>query len=152
MKLNDILSKRRESIISRWFDLILNTYPPETADILKGEKNQFANPMGHTILKGIEDIFDGLIQENDPDKFAPILDNMVRIRAVQELAPSEAISFIFLLKQALREEVKVKNNEILEELLSLESKIDHLAVVSFDIFMKCREKIYELKAKEMRKR
>ncbi|MDI6793867.1 MAG: RsbRD N-terminal domain-containing protein [bacterium] len=150
MKLNDILLADRKSIISRWLDLILNTYPVGAADILKREKNQFANPVGHTMAKGIEDIFDGILQGNELDKFSPVLDSIIRIRAVQEFTPSQAVSFIFLLKQAIREEVKAKNNGIFEELLSLESKIDNLAAISFDIFMQCREKVYEIKANEVR--
>ena len=148
LKLNNILSKGRKSIINRWFDLILDTYPE--ADVLKKEKDRFANPVGHTILTGIEDIFDGILADYDLDKFLPLLDNIIRIRAIQEFAPSVAISFIFLLKQAIREEVKVRNNGIFEELLVLESKIDSLAAISFDIYMKCREKIHELKANEAR--
>ncbi|MBU0567996.1 RsbRD N-terminal domain-containing protein [bacterium] len=148
LKLNDILTKGRKSIINRWFNLILNTYPE--SDILKKQKDRFANPVGHTILTGIEDIFDGLLAGYDPDKFLPLLDNIIRIRAIQEFAPSVAVSFIFLLKQVIREEVKVKNNGIFEELLALESRIDSLAAISFDIYMKCREKIYELKANETR--
>ncbi|MBU1486856.1 RsbRD N-terminal domain-containing protein [bacterium] len=148
LKLNNILSKGGKSIINRWFDLILDTYPE--ADVLKKEKDRFANPVGHTILTGIEDIFDGILADYDLDKFLPLLDNIIRIRAIQEFAPSVAISFIFLLKQAIREEVKVRNNGIFEELLVLESKIDSLAAISFDIYMKCREKIHELKANEAR--
>jgi hypothetical protein len=37
-----------------------------------------------------------------------------------------------------------------EDIMRLESEIDDLINVSFDIFVKCREKIYELKANEMK--
>ncbi|MEW6607800.1 MAG: RsbRD N-terminal domain-containing protein, partial [bacterium] len=131
-------------IINRWFDLILNTYPQQTAEFVKTEKNQFANPVGWTIRKGIEGIFDGIIQNKDVDKF---LEDIIKIKAVQGVAPSQAISFIFVLKQAIREKIGSEDNE----LLALESKIDRLATISFDIFMKCREKIYQLQTNEMMK-
>lgn len=152
MKLNDIISKSRASIIDRWFDLILDTYPKDSRDLLKKQKDQLANPVGHIILKGIENIFDGILKDYDSDKFFPLLDGIIRIRAVQEFAPSTAISFIFLLKQAVREKLTVEDTDykIFEELLAFESKIDGLAVISFDIYMKCREKIYELKTNETR--
>ena len=35
-----------------------------------------------------------------------------------------------------------------EELTAFDSAVDDLALFSFDIYLKCREKIYELKAKE----
>jgi hypothetical protein len=37
-----------------------------------------------------------------------------------------------------------------EELAAFDAAIDDLALFSFDIYMKCREKIYELKANEAR--
>ncbi len=146
MTLNDSLSKNRESIINRWFDLIVDSYPQNTADFIKSEKNRFANPVGWIIKKGIEDIFEGIIQNKSDAQFFPILEDIIKIRAVQEFAPSEAISFIFLLKQALCEKVVIENNE----LFAIESKIDTLAGISLDIFMKCREKIEQLKANEDR--
>jgi len=34
-------------------------------------------------------------------------------------------------------------------LLELEQKIDDMSLLAFDIYMKCREKLYELKATEL---
>ncbi|MDI6735028.1 MAG: RsbRD N-terminal domain-containing protein [bacterium] len=147
MTLNDILAKNRESIINRWFDLIVDSYPQNTADFIKSEKNRFANPVGWTIKKGIEDIFEGIIQNKSDAQFFPILDDIIKIRAVQEFTPSEAISFIFLLKQAMCEKIAIENTE----LFAIESKIDTLASISLDIFMECREKIKQLKTNEGKK-
>ena len=36
------------------------------------------------------------------------------------------------------------------ELLDLESKIDSLTLITFDNFMRCREKLYELRAIELK--
>ena len=63
------------------------------------------------------------------------------------------MSFIFLLKKAIRESLgnKIHETHISEELLLLDSKIDDLALLSFDIYMKCRERVYEIKADEVRR-
>jgi hypothetical protein len=52
----------------------------------------------------------------------------------------------------IREELgsEASKEQINNELLHLESKIDKLALISFDIYMKCKEKIYELRANEFR--
>ena len=78
------------------------------------------------------------------------LDGIVRIRAVQDFAPSQAVSFIFVLKGVVRGELKneLLENRFSEELAAFDSAVDVLALFAFDIYMKCREKIYELKAKE----
>lgn len=151
MKLKNLLSNKRSAILKKWFDLILETYPAETTLFLKNKKDRFANPVGYTISQGIEDLFEEILQEVNSDKVSLFLDNIIRVRAIQDCTPSQAISFIFLLKKVMREELKkeIHENGIAEELLIIESRIDDLALLSFDIFMKCREKIYELKAMEL---
>jgi len=152
INLKDLLLEKKSTILKRWFNMILETYPSTTSNFLKKQKNCFANPVGYNISQGINGIFDELLNEADTDKVSPFLDNIIRIKAVQDFFPSQAMSFIFLLKKALRESLgnKIHGTHISEELLLFESKIDDLALLSFDIYMKCREKVYELKANELR--
>lgn len=153
MNLKDLLKKQRSSIIDKWFDLIIESYPADTAEFLK-KKEGFTNPVGQTTFQGIQDIFDGLLLDADPSEIAPFLDSIIRIRAVQDFSPSQAVNFIFLLKKVIRAEVSPHLSEgtLRDELDELTSKIDILALVGFDIFMKCREKLYDIKANELRDR
>ncbi len=156
MNLKDLLLEKKSAILKRWFNMILEIYPSDTSNFLKKQKNCFANPVGYNISQGINGVFDELLNEADTDKVSPFLDNIIRIKAVQDFFPSQAMSFIFLLKKAIRESLgnnlgnKIHGTHISEELLLFESKIDDLALLSFDIYMKCREKVYELKANEAR--
>lgn len=72
---------------------------------------------------------------------------------MQDFSASQAVSFIFLLKKVIREEIEeeLKDNQSSLELAAFEVKIDELALLSFDIFMRCREKIYDLKAQEIKR-
>jgi len=152
MKLENLLSQKRAAILERWFHLILEAYPIDTSTFLKKQKDRFANPVGYTISQGIEGLFEELLQGMDSDKVSSFLDNIVRVRAVQDFSPSQAMAFIFLLKKVIREELKseMRENGLAEELLIFESKIDALALLSFDIYMKCREKIYEIRVNEVK--
>jgi hypothetical protein len=153
LDLKDLLKKHRSSIIEKWFDCIAGSYSADTAEFLK-RKAGFANPVGQTATQGVQDIFDGLLLEAEPSEIAPFLDSRIRIRAVQDFSPSQAVNFIFLLKKIIRNEISsnLGDSNLLGELLELESKIDTLALLSFDIFMKCREKLYDIKANELRDR
>ena len=153
MNLKNLLSKKKKTILKRWFDLIVETYPPETKQFLKSQKDRFSNPVGSTIYQGMEDIFDQLLQDGDSEKICTYLDNVIRIRAVQEFTASQALVFIFHLKKVIREELKdeISKKGLSDELLALESSIDEVALLSFDIFMKCREQVYELKANEVKR-
>lgn len=132
--------------------MILETYPADTSTFLKKQKDRFANPVGSTISQGIEGLFDELLKEMDSDKVSTFLDKIIRVRAVQDFSPSQAMAFIFLLKKVIREELgrEIRENGLAEELLKLESRIDILALLSFDIYMKCREKIYEIRVNEVK--
>jgi hypothetical protein len=151
MKLTKILSEKRTSIINQWFDQIIETYPPDTSKFLKKQKNRFANPVGATISEGMEGLLDVIFQhELDADKASPFLDSIIRIRAVQDFTPSQALAFVFLLKEIIRisTENEVREHRLFDELTEIEKRIDALALKAFDIYMQCREKIYEIKANE----
>ena len=153
MKIRALLEEKKPSILRQWFDSIISTYPSDTANFLKGQKNTYSGSIvGQTIYEGIEGIFDDLVSETAADKLNSCLDKIIRVRAIQEFEPSRAISFIFLLKQIIRSELihDIREGGFFEELMEIESRLDGYANMSFDIYMKCREKLYDLKANEMR--
>lgn len=153
IKLKSLLLEKRPLILRKWSDVILESYPVETASFLKKQVSRFANPVGHTIAETLEGIFGHILEKTEPDKLSALLDSIIRIRAVQDFSPSQALAFIPAFKKIIREVLggKVLENNIPEELSALEYYIDDLSLSSFDIYMKCREKIYELKANEQKR-
>ncbi len=153
MNLKDFLTEHKSAIQKKWFDNVVETYPSETSNFLKKQKAQFTNPVGYTLAEGLEHLFESLLKGMLPENVKQYLDSVVRIRAIQEFAPSEAVAFIFQLKKVIRLELgpeNLKQQGITEELAAFDSAIDDLALYAFDLYMKCREKIYELKANEAR--
>ena len=151
MKLNNYLLEKKSAILKKWFDAVAETYANETSALLKKQKAQFTNPVGYTLSEGLEHLFDALLQGMLPDTVSHFLDSIVRLRAIQEFAPSEAVMFIFQLKKVLRQELGselMQQQGIIEELATFESAVDDLALYAFDLYVKCREKIFELKANE----
>ncbi|HZD60656.1 MAG TPA: RsbRD N-terminal domain-containing protein [Anaerolineae bacterium] len=152
MKLEDILREKKPAILKRWLDAIMETYPPETAGLLKGKKNRFTDPVGYTIHDGMDGVIDGLIREAPFEEISPFLDSIIKIRAVQNFSASQAVAFIFDLKWIIGEELRNMSHArgVIDAatLSAFESKLDNLALISFDIYMESREKIYELKASE----
>jgi len=156
MGLENLLAQKRGEILKKWFDLVIKTYPEDTAAYFKQKKDHFANPVGSTIKRSLEAILKELFQEMDPDPetLRSFMDPIIRIRAIQDFKPSEAVSFIFSLKSVIRKisDKAFKDENLEQELRALESKIDTLGLMGFDIYMMCREKIYDLKANEVRNR
>lgn len=152
MVLESLLSQKKITILERWFQLILETHPAVTSRFLKQEKDRFANPVGYTICQEIETLYDELLGGMDLGKLSASLDNIIRIRSVQDFSPSQAIVFVLLLKKAIREKLasEIREKQLFEELLRFESKIDELVLLAFDIYMKCREKVYEIRVNEVK--
>ena len=152
MKLADFLIQKRSPIVKKWCDLILQTYPEQSQGFLRKQKNRFANPVGRTIFEGIESIYDELVGDADSDKLSLFLDNIVRVRAVQEFMPSKAVGFIFGLKTIIREELgtEILQSGISEEWAAFERRIDGLALLCFDVYSECRQKISDIRVKELR--
>ena len=83
---------------------------------------------------------------------AKALDPIIRIRAVQAFSQYQAKAFILQLKKVIREALdkEIGEHQLSDDLLVLESKIDDLALIAFDVYMGCREKLYSISAKEAR--
>ena len=152
MVLEDLLSRKKSVILDRWLQLILESYPADASRFLKQEKDRFANPVGYTISQEIEVLYEQLLHGMDSDKLATCLDNMIRIRSVQDFSPSQTIAFTFLLKKAIREELAshIAERQGFEELLRFESRIDRVVLLALDIYMKCREKVHQIRVNEVK--
>ena len=46
----------------------------------------------------------------------------------------------------------LKNKSEFDELTAFENRIDHLSLLAFDLYVGCREKIYEIKANEVKRK
>jgi hypothetical protein len=145
------LENRRKAIVERWLERMLQTYPDSATRFLSQEKDPFRNPIGQTLKDGLSALFDGLIRGADVASLTSSLEDIVRIRAVQDFTPGQAVSFPFLLKQIIREEFEADASRYSKELAALEERIDATALLAFDCYMKCRERVFEVRANETRR-
>ncbi|UCG81154.1 MAG: RsbRD N-terminal domain-containing protein [Desulfobacterales bacterium] len=152
MDLKNLLQEKRSHIIKKWSDVVLASYPEQSQKFLRKQKDAIANPVGSTISEGIASIYDELLKESESDHIALFLDNIIRVRAIQEFSPSQAVSFIFALKHIIRNELEdeIRQGEVSEQLAAFEAKIDGLALLCFDIYTQCRQKIFDIRVNEVR--
>jgi len=153
-RLVDLLEQKRERIVKTWIKAIRHSYPPETAEFLKSQRNRFANPIGASIEGSVWSVFDQLIGEPDPEVTKNALDQLIRVRAVQDFTPAGALHIMFALKDVIRMELMddILEQQLFKRYLVFESKIDQLALLAFDVFMECREKVWEIKRNDLLQR
>lgn len=173
------LAAKKRALVEAWLARTLQSYPAHTSRFLSEEKDPFRNPVGCTLAEALPALFDQVVEGVDAARTSDILDPVVRIRAVQDFSAAQAVAFILALKQVVREampfpprpplspgtgyplgEVREEDTQRvpgeganqLEALTILENRIDAMALVAFDLYMRCREQLYEIRANEARRR
>jgi hypothetical protein len=150
----DIIIKDRDSIVNEWTGLAweqcfsrgsagagCSSIPGCNTDI----------PLKHTFKAGLERIFDELIEGKLPDIKHPMLNDVIQILAIQDTSPSKALSFYTILTALLNNRFKyqLKDEEINNQFNFLIANIYKAMSVSFDIYMNIRERLFNIKIKEI---
>jgi len=175
MTLGEWLRKNKDAIVRRWLDDALATYPGDSSAAFKRQKDPFANPVGHSLRTATREILQALLEgkrcqepfssqlethadDNDRKRFLtpfPLqcLHEIIKIRAVQQFSASQAVGFVFQLKQAIRAELGggAGDPRFLSELAEFEERIDRIALAAFDIYTQCREQVFELRMNEVKR-
>jgi len=154
MNLHELLTDHQASIAERWFVKTVGTYSKEASRPFVRQKNQFANPVGHTLRQGTTAIVPLVIDAADPEALRSHLEPIIKMRVIQEFSPAQAVGFVYLLKDAIREELagELVGLGVDQELSSFEARIDRMALLAFDIYVECRELVHELRIREIKRR
>ena len=152
MLLQELLIENKGEILDAWVDEVLTTYPADGARIFKKVKDQFANPVGFTVKNSLWDVYALLFEKNEAEKIVPALEQLVRIRAVQIFAPSEAVSMAYTLKKVVKAVCRNEKVVDLDGWLAFEEKVDILAYTLFDLYTACRERLYQTRIAEIKSR
>lgn len=147
MSLEKFFKSNMRTLADRWADVIFQSYPEEGAKFFSNSKNQFANPAGHTFRTNVEKILNTLLAGGEEEELRGLVDGIVRIRAVQGLGVSKSVAFVFALRTILEEETaKAGVSLSAEDRAFWTAKVDELALMAFEQYMKCREVLWEQKA------
>jgi hypothetical protein len=146
MKLAELLRDNQDALVGRWLEDVLGAYSEKAASLFARRKDPFANPVGASLRRGLGGIVAALVAGADAEACREHLDEIIRIRAVQQLSATEAVGFVFGLKDAIR--------AVLPEadLPDLDRRIDAIALVAFDVYARCREQVCELRVNEVKRR
>jgi len=150
-----VLSAKRKEIVNKWFDAVMAAYPADGAKFFKQSADPFANPVGSTIHRCLNELFDQVIRsEMDDAASRSALDGILRIQSIQEFKPSRAIDFIFIIKPTIEKGCrKYSEDKAVQKYLdALDGNIEYLLKTAFDLYMECRQKVFLLRANHARDR
>jgi hypothetical protein len=153
MTFGELLRTKKDAIVQRWLEEVFASYPEDSAAAFRRQKDPFANPVGCSLRVGTQGILEALVEGQDAEKTCRYLHEIIKIRAVQQFTPSQAVGFVFGLKDAIRAELgkEVKDAALAAELADLEGRIDRIALAAFDVFVQCREQVCELRIAEVKR-
>lgn len=150
MNFREQLEQNLPAIEQRWIDAVLSTYASDGAKFFKREKDQFANPLGFNVRQGLVKTL-LLLVKNELNALPTEMEQLVKLRAVQTFSPSEAVAFVFSLKKIV---IEVCGTQCIAQYASewsvFDRRVDDLAMRIFDLYMKDRELIYQVKVNEYR--
>jgi len=148
MSLN-LNQNERKKMVARWFDLIVDGYPAETARFLREQSDPFANPVGAGLREELAPILDAVVDGQETVEIESALDRIVRIRALQDMSPAEAVSFVLILKAVYQEIADDTTGDAISE---FNSRVDGVLLTGFNVYSRCREQMYDIRVKEIRNR
>ncbi len=154
MNVAALLRENKDQIAKNWLEAIFQTYPLDTVGFMRRQHDEFANPVGARTTQAVDELVAMLVEDSfEAQATEAALDVLVRVRAVQSFTPARAVGVVFLLKSVVRALVEKSKTDSLDlaELLQFESKVDSLALISFDIYMKCHKQIFEMRVEELRR-
>lgn len=150
----EALAERKQAIIREWLARTLRSYPDLVSRFLSSEEDPFRNPVGHTLKHSFGPLLDAILHGVDAARVTGALEAVIRLRAVQDFRPGQAVGFLFLVKSILREHLvrEIPGEPAGDALALLDRRVDELALLAFDLFMQCRERLYEIRLREARRR
>ena len=145
---------RRTQAINQWLDAVFAMYPLENTGFMRTREDRFANPVGHALRQAAEALYDAVTgADTEREAINAALAAMVRVRAVQDLRPDQAVGALFLLKPILRELFLVDALAAgdFRGYLDMESRVDTLALMAFNLYVADREAVYAERVAEQRR-
>lgn len=131
-----------EKILERWLSAVVSVYPGQTAAFVTTESDRFRNPVGHVLRDSLLCIVEELLGEMDHARLQSALEAAVRVRAVQALTAAQAVGFVFPLRAILADLLPAAAAE------AAVARIDQLALLAFEEYTRCRERLYEVRLNE----
>lgn len=150
--LEELQREKRAEIVDAWIRATLAIYPADTAAFYENGKDPFANPVGASVRDALGPLYDAFVSDAPLQEYAPHLDRIIKVRCVQDMPASQAVGFVFLLKEILRKQLATQpeDAETLHDFMAIGARIDRMAACAFDVYAAYLRKIADLRVREMK--
>ena len=144
-----LLATRRDAVVEAWWEKVLELYDERARNLLRRNEDPFTNPLRSTFVSAIERIVDSLAAGQDIDTARDAIREVVKLRAVQEVSPGEALDSFLVFRKALKEVAEDSWDEVAEEAMAAQ---DALLRFAADEYLEAQKLILDIKYREQVRR
>ncbi|MGE5423397.1 MAG: RsbRD N-terminal domain-containing protein [Ignavibacteriales bacterium] len=147
------LNDKKQSILSKWQAVANGSYGAQDPRHVRKTGGRFSDPIGYVTGETTAEILEWLIENESTVDINSPLEEICRLKAVQDISPDEGMSFIFALKPIIRNEIRVGHSldNWTAELEELDKRIDEVGWRALAIYTDCRSRIHEIKMNEIKR-
>lgn len=130
------------SVLERWLDAATGVYGDKMAHRAPAGCDPFHNPIGHVLRVNLSLLVSELFGAMDPATVAKAFENIVAVRAVQDVTVEQALGFVYALRRIVRAEMPTA------DIVALDERIDTFSLAAFTQYLRCRERLLDLRLNE----
>ncbi len=147
----EYLKNNKQSLLSEWFEWLIDTYPEASKKYFRNANQQFTNPIGYSLHHNLNAIFDCLInQDFNSNEFRNTLEEIIKIRLTQQPSNLKEINiFEFLWSKIISNLPPYVAKEDITATIELFNSFNYII---FEIYSKIRTRIVEIQKDEIRNR
>ena len=134
-----------DSIVEAWFSKAVEIYPQPAQEGMRQISDRFRNPVAFSLRESLAALVNELTGDMSISHVSEALDAVLRVRAVQNCTPDEAIAFTFRLGDVIREQ----HAETLFP--DIEQRISSLKDCAREQYAACRKDIAQIRSREGRR-
>jgi RsbRD-like negative regulator of sigma factor len=151
--LNQLLIQHKRTLNKRWLERTTEVYSQHMRKFFAKEGNNFANPVGQSLATNLKKLLDGIIQDDTNTDLSGPLQEIIKIRAVQDLSSAQSVAFVFQLKNIVWDVLsdKLDSKKSQRELDEFNARIEALGFMAFDIYVECHKQIVQIRISELKR-
>jgi len=130
------------AVLEQWLARAVEVYGEQIAPLAAAERDPFRNPIGTTLRRHLEVLLEQLLGPMDAAVVDASMEQIIAVRAIQDLSASAAVGFVFALRDILRHELPEQWGR------ETEGRIDRLALAAFEHYVRRREQLAQLRLQE----
>jgi len=131
-----------EAIVDAWFSKAIEVYPEAARRGMTQSSDRFLNPVAATLRESLTILARELAGDMDEGAVASALDAIVRVRAVQDCTPEQALGFVPQLLELIR------GRQAEAQFPELEVRLHPLEVAAARQYALCKEDIARVRSRE----